>query len=78
MQKPVAGTVQEQPRGNGKTLRSFDIGGEVHGIGLADDDRKLFVSGRTEPKAWMIDAATRGEPGIISVKGKGYQMVVPP
>lgn len=52
-----AGKVLELARESGDLRRSFEIGGEIHGIDLTDDGAGVMVAGRGEDKLALIDLA---------------------
>lgn len=52
------GEIHEVSVSDGKTVRSFPIGGEVHGLDLSDDGETLFVSGKGENKLVAITLET--------------------
>nr|WP_306268098.1 YncE family protein [Pararhizobium sp. IMCC3301] len=51
------GQVLELALESGETSRSFEIGGEIHGIELTEDRTQLIVAGRGEDKVVVIDLA---------------------
>jgi len=40
-----AGQVLELSLSTGEKLRTFEIGGDIHGLGLSNDGATLFVAG---------------------------------
>ena len=53
-----AGNVLELSLKDGSVLRSFAIGGELHGLDLSDDRSTLFVAGRGEDKIAAVALAS--------------------
>ncbi|MDF0603379.1 hypothetical protein P1J78_21850 [Psychromarinibacter sp. C21-152] len=49
------GHVLELALDSGEMVRSFDIGGEIHGLGLTDDSDRLVVAGRGEDKLVSVN-----------------------
>jgi DNA-binding beta-propeller fold protein YncE len=52
------GTVSVLSLDQGRVVKTYAIGGEIHGIDLSDDARTLFVSGKGEDKLVAVDLAT--------------------
>jgi len=53
-----AGKVHEVIIADGNISRSLDVGGEIHGLDLSDDDGTLFVSGKGDDKIAAIDLSS--------------------
>jgi outer membrane protein assembly factor BamB len=53
-----AGTVSALALETGEIVRSFAVGGSLHGLDIADDGKTLFVSGNGEDKLVAIDLTT--------------------
>jgi DNA-binding beta-propeller fold protein YncE len=72
-----AGQVLELSLSTGEKLRTFEIGGEIHGLGLSNDGATLFVAGRGEDKLASVALAT-GEVRTATLAPEPYHLTVIP